>query len=96
MARKRRRYTDEFKAEAVRLVEEEVLSIAQVSRDLDIPSSVLGAWVHKASRAQPGEPTGPGEPLEAEVRRLRREVAILKEEREILKKATAFFAKESR
>ncbi len=94
--RKRRAYTKEFKAETVRLVTEGGRSIPDVARDLDLTESALRAWVHQAGvdagRGKPGELTT--EERE-ELRRLRREVKTLRLEREILKKAAAFFAKEN-
>lgn len=93
MARKRRKYTPEFKSEAVRLVIEDGLSISQAAKDLDINQSVLSRWVATARQTEhAGTPTSE---LEAENRRLRRENELLKKEREILKKAAAFFAKEN-
>ena len=99
MGRKPRVYSAEFKQEAVRLVLEHGLSNAQAGRDLDVPKSVIRAWVRKAEAGSLGGlPTAPSSPtsLEAEVRRLRKENTVLREEREILKKAAAFFAKETR
>lgn len=92
--KKRRKYSKEFKAEAVKLVLEQGLTRAQASRDLGVAESVLGRWVQLAERdAQPGAITA--EERE-ELKRLRKEVKILRTEREILKKAAAFFAKETR
>jgi transposase len=94
--RKKRQYTAEFKQAAVELVLARNLSIAQAARDLDVGQSLLGTWVGQARAA--AAPTG--DALSAEertrLRQLEREVAILREEREILKKAAAFFAKEAR
>jgi transposase len=95
----RRTYSIEFKQEAVRLVREQGLTAAQVGRDLDVCKSVIRAWLRKAEEGSLGGlPTAPSSPtsLEEEVRRLRKENSILREEREILKKAAAFFAKETR
>ena len=92
--KKRRKYSKEFKAEAVKLVLEQGLTRAQASRDLGVAESVLGRWGQLAERdAQPGGLTA--EERE-ELKRLRKEVRILRTEREILKKAAAFFAKETR
>jgi len=92
MTKKRKRYTAEFKAEAVRLVRGG-LSQAQVARDLGISPGTLTQWV----RLLRDEEDGVGKLAEVEeVRRLRRLVAQLKEERDILKKATAYFARESK
>ena len=97
MAKTRRSYTDEFKQEAVRLVREQGLTVAQASRDLGVCKTVIGAWVRNADS---GDLAGGASPtddaLHSEIRQLRKELALVKEEREILKKAAAFFAKESR
>jgi len=90
---KRRRFTAEFKAEAVKLVLEENLTQAQVSRDLGVAGSVLGRWVN-AARAR-SEPSALSDSERAELAELRREVRVLRRERDILKKAAAFFAKET-
>lgn len=100
MARKRRSYSLEFKQEAVRLVEQEGMSYAAVGRDLGINKSTIRDWCEKAKA---GELTGslakpkpsPERALEEENRQLRREIRILREDRGILKKATAFFARET-
>lgn len=93
----RRKFSTEFKHEAVRLVRERGVSIAQAARDLDVHQSVLRAWVRAvaedAKQAFPG--VGQQKPEAAELTRLRREVARLKMERDILKKAAAYFARES-
>jgi transposase len=98
MKKPRQKYTREFKVEAVRMVTEQGLSIAQVSRDLGVSANMLSRW-----KKQFGEDPGfafPGKgklkPQDEELRRLRRENAILRQERDFLKKATAFFAKESK
>jgi transposase len=90
---KRRKYTDEFKAEAVRLVLEQGLSVSQVAEDLGISRNLLSTWRKKISE----DITGSDEVSSAkEVKRLRRENAVLREERDILKKAARYFAKESK
>lgn len=93
--RPRRSFTDEFKAGAVRLVLEQDQTVPQVARDLDLSESALRGWVDRA-RADRGR--GKVGALTTEEReeltRLRKEVRVLREEREILKKAAAFFAKE--
>jgi transposase len=92
--RPRRSFTDEFKAGAVALVLKEGRSVAGVAKDLDLTTSALDRWV-KQARADAGE--GPPEALttteKQELARLRREVRKLEMERDILKKAAAFFAK---
>ena len=94
--RVRRRFTDEFRAGAIRLVIDEGRSVGQVARELDLTESALRNWVERA-RADRG--TGkPGVLTTAEreeLGRLRKEVRTLRMERDILKKAAAFFAKES-
>jgi transposase len=93
----RRRYTREFKFEAVKLVKERGVSIAQAARDLGIHANVLREWVRAvsadAAQAFPGH--GQLKPEHLEVAQLRREVTKLKAERDILKKAAAYFAKAS-
>ncbi len=93
----RRSFTREFKSEAVRLIKERGVSVAQAARDLDIHENMLRKWVREFAAdpqsAFPGQ--GVMKPDQAEVERLRREVTRLKAERDILKKAAAFFAKES-
>jgi len=95
MSKKRpyRRYTDEFKRDAIRLVEEEGLSVARVARDLGVNANSIYDWLKK-HRDEQSEELGESE-LE-ELKRLRKLVRVLEEEREILKKAAAFFAKESK
>lgn len=93
----RRRFSREFKLEAVRLVRERGVSIAQAARDLDVHENQLRKWVKEftsdPAQAFPGQ--GQMKPEQLEIERLRREVAKLKAERDILKKAAAFFARES-
>jgi transposase len=86
-------YSAEFKQEAVRLVKEEHLSQAKVARDLNISESALSEWMKQA--AQPASASLDATE-KAELARLRREVKTLQMERDILKKATAFFARECR
>lgn len=90
---RRRRYSPEFKAEAVKLVLDENLTQAQVCRDLGLPDSVLGRWV-SAARVLP-ESGSLTDAERVELVALRREVRVLRKERDILKKAAAFFAKET-
>ena len=95
--RKRRKFTDEFKREAVRLVQQGDGNDSQVARDLDLSISALRKWV-KAAEAEQGKaaPEALSQAEREELRKLRRRVRTLEEEREILKKAAAFFAKESK
>jgi len=94
--RARRSFTDEFRAGAVSLVVEKGKTMAQVARDLDLTQSTLGRWVEQA-RADAGKSTRGTLTTEEkdELARLRKEVRELRLEREILKKAAAFFAKEN-
>ena len=94
--RRRRSYTDELKAGAVRLVLDEGRSVAAAARDLDITESALRSWVEQTRADRTGGQTGLTTSEREELARLRKENRILLEEREILKKATAFFAKQSR
>ena len=86
----------EFKLEAVRLVKERGVAVAQASRDLDLHENVLRKWMRDLSadpqHAFPGH--GQMKPEQLEIEKLRREVAKLKAERDILKKAAAYFARE--
>ena len=92
--RTRRRYTAEQKADAVRLVRE-TGNMAQVARDLDVSPPSLRNWLKQAEIDEAAEPRGPLTTEErAELRRLRRENRTLQMERDFLKKAAAFFAKE--
>jgi len=92
----RRKFSREFKLEAEKLVRDRGVSAAQASRDLDIHASVLRKWVRELEtdpvQAFPGH--GQMKPEQLEIARLRKEVAKLKAERDILKKAAAYFARE--
>jgi transposase len=93
-----RQYTDEFREAAVKQVVDGGRTIRQVARALEMSAGTLGNWVARARNGQVLSkrlPGGPVNELEAEVSRLRQEVARLKVEKEILKKAAAYFAKES-
>jgi transposase len=93
--RVRRSFTEEFKAGAVRLVLDEGKSISQVGRDLDVAQSVVGNWVKQARADRSQGKAGLTTEERAELTRLRREVKDLRQQRDILKKAAAFFARES-
>lgn len=96
MRRKRRSFTDEFKAEAVALVLERGVSIPQVAKDLDLTETALRSWVRAAKESGARVAAGGLSDAEREeLKRLRKEVKVLREERTILKKAATFFAKES-
>ena len=93
MARSRQpRYTPEFKAEAVRIVRSSSDAVAKIARDLGITQQSLRTWVQAA---QPASSPPLTDDERSELRRLRRENRELRMERDILKKATAFFAKHS-
>lgn len=92
----RRSFSREFKVEAVRLVRERRVSVAQAARDLDVHENLLRKWVKQLAEdpleAFPGH--GKMKAAEAEIAQLKREVQKLKAERDILKKAAAYFAKD--
>jgi len=93
MAQARRKYTAEYRREAVRFLEETGRPVREVAAELKLPESVLWRW-----RKQYGTGAGDGAvtPTEAEeLRRLRRENELLRQERDFLKKAAAYFAKPS-
>ena len=94
--RKRRVFTPEFRAEAVRLCKVGDRTIAQVSKDLDLTENSLREWVKRADiDAGKGPPDALTTAERDELARLRREVKRLGMERDILKAAATFFAKES-
>ena len=97
--RERRAFSAEFKAEAVRLVADRRAhgaTLAQVGRELDVRPDQLRAWARQQGHDS-GTGSGlPGETLEQENRRLRREVAVLRQEHAFAKKVAVYFAKESR
>ena len=95
MADRRRSFSREFKLEAVHLMTEGGLSVAQAARDLGIRESVLGRWKKQLAKdpaeAFPGK--GHLKTQDEELRRLRRENEILRQERDILKKAVGIFSR---
>jgi transposase len=97
MARTRRTYTPEFKAEAVKLVTAQGYSVAEAARSLGIHETLLRSW--KQTLETQGDQAFPGHgklsPFEEELRRLRAENQRLRAERDLLKKATALFAREA-
>ena len=96
MKKKRRKYTQEFKEEAVKLVTEQGYQIAEAARNLGVNENVLGRWKRDMERGGEESPgLKGGAVLQVELNRLRKENKRLKIEREILKKAAAFFAKET-
>ena len=92
---KRKVFSREFKLEAVKLVKERGMSCAQVARDLDVGQNVVSRWVRETkvdkTHAFPGR--GQMKPDDAEIARLKRELAQTRAERDILKKTIGYFAK---
>ncbi len=94
---KRKQFSREFKLEVVKLVKERGVAVAQAARDRNVHENVLRRWIRGAAvdpqHAFPGQ--GVMRPEQAELERLRKENAKLRMERDLLKKAAAYFAKES-
>ena len=94
MVRQRKTYTPEYKLAAVKMITDQKLSVAEVARRLGVTENRLHEW--KKAHAQKGADAFPGSghltPQEEEIRKLKAEVKRLEMERDILKKATAFFA----
>jgi len=88
------RYPPEFRREAIELVRTSGRPVAEVARSLDISDATLYAWI-KAAREQEEDPNALSESERTELRRLRKEIADLKTDREILRKAAAYFARET-
>jgi transposase len=99
MARSRRSFTKEYKAETVRLVREAAKagkSIGQIAKELDLTETAVRQWVRRADVDEGKGPPGALTTAEREeLAKLRRQVKVLEMEREILKRAATFFAKES-
>jgi transposase len=93
----RRKFSREFKLEAVKLVRERGVSVAQAARDLDVHANVLRKWVrdHEVDPGSAFPGHGVMKPAQQEIERLRRELVRMKAERDILKKAAAYFARDS-
>jgi len=96
MAKTRKKYTDEFKRDAVRMMRNRgSRTVSQVADDLGVSANQLHRWAKELDKVVLSKRNEQGETLEEEVRRLRKENERLRMERAILKKAAAFFAKES-
>lgn len=94
--RKRKKYTQEFKEEAVKLVTEQGYQVSEAARNLGVHPNMLSRWKREIlGDDESSSGTGNLNDVQAELQRLRKENKRLKMEREILKKAAAFFAKES-
>ena len=93
-ARPRRSFTPEFKAQTIELVRPSGKSVAEVCRDLDLTETAVRRWIAQAD-IDAGRRDGLTTAEREELSRLRRENRVLREERDILKKAAAFFAKET-
>lgn len=97
MARKQRKYTEEFRREAVRLMETSGQAIAQIARDLGVNDGVLYRWRDAYGQRARLESSPNGRnvaELEGEVKRLQRENSLLRQERDVLKKAISIFSQE--
>jgi transposase len=92
--RHRRKFTDEFKTETVKLIRESGRTVGSVARELDLTETAVRSWVKQAEASGSADTLSPDE--RAELRRLRKENQELRMEKEILRKATVFFAKENR
>jgi transposase len=89
-----RRFTKEFEEEAVRLVQTSGRPQREIAGDLGIGLSTLVRWIGRSRDRRAVDPSAAASDVTAELKRLRRENEILRQERDILKKATAFFARE--
>ena len=93
MTVERRKYTEELKREAVRLMETSGKAIAEIARDLGINDNNLYRWRGLYSSQSPVNRNGSVAQMEAELKRLRREVEVLRQERDILKKAMSIVSR---
>ena len=96
MKQQRKTYTTEFKLETIRLYENSDKSAAQIEHDLELPAGIIHKWRYrlKTNGSQTFVGKGRQGELEAEVKRLRRELEVARQERDILKAAVVFFSKE--
>lgn len=93
--RPRRSFPDEYKAEVIDLCRSSARSIAAVARDLDLSETAVRRWINQAE-VDAGRRDGLSTAEREELARLRKEVRVLREERDILRRATVFFARETR
>jgi transposase len=95
---KRKKYTKEFKLDAISLVRDQNLNIAEASRNLGVSPQMLGRWIKEDENEDGQAFRGNGKltPDQEEIRKLKAQVKRLEMEREVLKKATVFFAKETK
>ena len=91
----RKKYSAEFKAEAVELVRSSSASASAVARDLGLSATMLNRWCREAQRSSKPVFQGSGMPRDQELARLKRELAQVKKERDFLRDAATYFAKES-
>lgn len=96
MSRRNKHHTDEFKAEAVELVERSGKSVPEIAADLGVNARTLYHWLAAQKPKEMSNSGGSEADLAAENKRLRRELEIMRQERDILKKAMGVFAKETR
>lgn len=92
----RRKYSDEYKREAVALTQEPGATQAQVARDLGISAHMLGTWVRELRKSGERAFPGKGKPRDEELATLKRELARVRKERDFLRDAATFFAKHPR
>ena len=93
---KRRKYSQEYKQEAVRLVGQSGIPLAQVATNLGINPSILRRWCNETSKAGKNAFPGNGTPRDMELAQLKRELQQVKQERDFLKEAAAYFARTSK
>ena len=96
MAQKRRNFDDSFKLQIVQMITEQNLSVAQICHDMNLTPSAVRRWLNQVKAEQSGQ-SGIGKPLTAEQQRIRQleiENRQLRQDNELLKKASAFFARE--
>lgn len=91
---KRRKYSPEFKREAVALAQQPGVSCRQIALDIGVNPNLLNRWKREAEQAKDQAFKGQGTPRDEEVARLKRELAKVKKERDFLREAATFFAKE--